>query len=69
MGELEELQAERKRAEQELLPLQARAAAAPQAESKETADRINSQIQQRVESISRANSNLPMQRPAPAAAE
>jgi hypothetical protein len=57
-GELEELQAERKRAEQELLALQARAAA-PQAESKETADRINSQIQQRVDSISRANSLPP----------
>jgi hypothetical protein len=41
-----------------LLALQARAAA-PQAESKETADRINSQIQQRVDSISRANSLPP----------
>jgi hypothetical protein len=67
-GELEELQTERKRAEQELLALQARADT-PQAEGKEAAARINSEIKAREDSISRANSNFPMQRQAPAAAE
>jgi hypothetical protein len=67
-GELEELQTERKRAEQELLALQAKADT-PAAEGKEAAARINTEIKQRVDSISRANSNLPMQRQVPAAPE
>jgi hypothetical protein len=66
-GELEELQTERKRAEQELLALQARADA-PHPEGKEAAARLNSEIEQRVQSVSRAPSSAPM-RQAPAAAE
>ena len=62
--ELGELQAERKRAEVELEDLKARAAS-PQAEGKEAAARINSEIEQRVQSVSRANKGPPM----PAAAD
>ena len=62
-GELEELQAERKRAEQELLALQAKAAS-PAPETKEDVARLNSAIEQRVQSVSRAPAGRP-----PAAAE
>jgi hypothetical protein len=52
--ELGELQAERKRAESELADLKVKAAS-PQAEGKEAAARINSEIEQRQQSVSRAN--------------
>lgn len=64
-GELDELQIERKRAEQELLALQARATAPPAAESKETAARINWRSSSACKA-SPAPTSLP---PRPAAAE
>jgi hypothetical protein len=68
-GELEELQAERKRAEQELLALQTKAAAPHAPPSKQAEDRLNLEIEQKQQSVSRAPGGRPPSLRPPAAPE